>query len=304
MKWRKLGRVFVPSGEHWWARHYAHLPTVDVLEDRLRVYFAGLDDRMYGRIGYVDVATDDPTRVLAVADEPVLDIGDLGTFDDCGVVPSDIMMVGEKKFLYYIGFQRAERVPYMLFTGLATKSPDDQNFVRHSRVPILDRTDSEPFSRSAPCLLYDAGIYKMWYWSCTQWTDEGEKTHYNNVIRYATSNDGIHWHADDHICIEPNFRNEYSVGRPAILKKGHSWHMYYAIRAHSSPYRMGYAVSSDGIHWDRKDELANISASASGWDSAMICYPHIVQVNGSIFMFYNGNQHGKSGFGCAVLEYE
>jgi hypothetical protein len=34
----------------------------------------------------------------------------------------------------------------------------------------------------------------------------------------------------------------------------------------------------------------------------MICYGAVVDLIGRRLMFYNGNRHGESGFGCAVLE--
>lgn len=302
MRWRKLGLVYCPDGSQWWARSHAHLPTADVLGDgRIRVYFAGLDEHQYGRIGWVDVDAANPLRVLEIGQEPVLDLGELGTFDDCGVVPSCVIDVGPHKYLYYIGFQRAERVPYMLFSGLAV-SDGSGIFTRLARTPLLDRTPDEPFSRGAPCVLAENGLYKMWYWSCLRWTPSGSDAHYNNVIRYATSLDGLAWAVHDHICIQPDFTLEYSIGRPAVVHDGNLYRMWYAIRAYNQPYRIGYAESSDGITWTRHDDQAGIAASPQGWDSEMICYPNVVTLNGTRLMFYNGNGHGRSGFGCAVLE--
>ena len=40
----------------------------------------------------------------------------------------------------------------------------------------------------------------------------------------------------------------------------------------------------------------------AGWDSKMICYAAVIDVKGQRLMFYNGNRHGESGFGVAVLE--
>src|SRR2546425_1069718 len=119
MKWRKRGRVYVPDGERWWTKNrYAFLPTVEVhSDDRLRVYFAALDERNYGRIGYVDLDASDPQQILHETKEPVLSIGPRGAFDDSGVNPSCVLDVGARKYLYYIGWQRCERVPYMLFSG-------------------------------------------------------------------------------------------------------------------------------------------------------------------------------------------
>src|SRR5690349_13531792 len=110
MGWNKLGRVYNASGESWWAVKAAHLPTPQVIDDRiLRIYFAAVDEQQFGRIGAVDVAVDDPCRVLRVTEQPLLDLGELGTFDDCGVVPSAVIDVGGETYLYYVGFQRAER---------------------------------------------------------------------------------------------------------------------------------------------------------------------------------------------------
>ena len=50
-------------------------------------------------------------------------------------------------------------------------------------------------------------------------------------------------------------------------------------------YRIGYAWSNDQIHWHRKDELAGIDVSDCGWDSEMICYPHVVTIDDKIYMF-------------------
>src|SRR5690242_16386119 len=109
MTWRKLGRVYAPDGSLWWARQYTHLPTAELRTDgSIRVYFAGLDEAKCGRIGFVDVSADNPTSVLAAAEHPVLDLGEAGCFDDCGVNPSALIETDLGTFLYYIGWQRCE----------------------------------------------------------------------------------------------------------------------------------------------------------------------------------------------------
>jgi predicted GH43/DUF377 family glycosyl hydrolase len=303
MKWQKRGRIYAPTGELWWAKCYAILPTVDVVDDRtLRIYFASLDEHRYGRIGYIDIDANNPLRVLEVALEPVLDIGELGSFDDCGVNPSSMVNLGGKKYMYYIGWQRCERIPYMLFSGLAVNGRSGVHFTRFSRVPVLDRTPAEPFSRSAPCVLIDNDTYKMWYWSCEYWSHEDDWVHYNNVIRYAESRDGILWNSTGHLCIAPEGPEDYAVGRPWVIREGDSYKMWYSIRSRARvTYRIGYAESAEGLNWVRRDNEVGIHPSESGWDSEMICYPCVVGVKGKRYMFYNGNQHGKSGFGCAEL---
>ena len=39
-----------------------------------------------------------------------------------------------------------------------------------------------------------------------------------------------------------------------------------------------------------------------GWDSEMISYPHVFELDSKIYLAYLGNQVGKEGFGLAQLE--
>lgn len=300
--WRKQGLIFAPTGQLDWARKYATLPTVEIIDShRLRIYYASLDHNHYGRIGYIDVSAKNPAEILFVSEKPILDLGSLGSFDDCGVNPSCVLTISGKKHLYYIGWQRASRTPYMLFTGLAT-STNGNSFIKLRPTPILDRTPEEPFSRSAPFVLALNGIYHMWFWSCKHWTSTENSIHYNNVIKHATSTNGTDWNVTMQDCITPDFIDEFSVGRPWVIFENNSFKMWYSIRSKNSPYKIGYAESTDGVNWVRKDDLVGIHRSEIGWDSEMICYPCVLDVNDKRYMFYNGNQHGASGFGYALYE--
>lgn len=303
MKWHKKGLIYCPTGELWWAKSHALIPTVYQLNQKvIRVYFASLDKNMFGRVGYVELDSDNPQRILNIAREPILDLGQLGTFDDCGVVPSCIVELHNQKYMYYTSFQRAERVPYMLFTGLARGNSEGTLFKRCFRTPVLDRTNEEPFSRSCPYIIIEGGQLKMWYLSGLEWTKSERGIHYNIVIKYAVSQDGINWNTSDHVCITPNFIDEYAVGRPCVIREDNGYKMWYSIRSFSKLYSIGYAESEDGIYWLRKDEEVGIQKSENGWDSEMICYPYVIDIKGKRYMFYNGNGRGASGFGYAVLE--
>jgi hypothetical protein len=191
----------------------------------------------------------------------------------------------------------------MLFTGLAIADEIEGRFVKQSQVPLLDRTANEPFSRAAPFVLVEGSTFKMWYWSCTAWSNEDGWVHYNNVIRYAESSDGIAWNAIHTICIAPE-GSDYSVGRPWVVKDDNTYRMWFSIRSRERPtYRMGYAESPDGLTWTTRNGDVGIQPSEGGWDSEMICYPCVLDVKGRKYIFYNGNGHGSTGFGYAVLEY-
>lgn len=78
--------------------------------------------------------------------------------------------------------------------------------------------------------------------------------------------------------------------------------MWYAVRGEH--YIIGYAESNDGYTWTRKDHLAGINVSESGWDSEMIEYPFIFDHKDNRYMFYNGNGYGRTGIGLAILSKE
>jgi predicted GH43/DUF377 family glycosyl hydrolase len=86
------------------------------------------------------------------------------------------------------------------------------------------------------------------------------------------------------------------------------YHMFFCYRYSShyrgkqNGYRIGYASSTDLLEWTRDDEKAGITVSEEGWDSEMVSYPHVFEVDGKIYMAYLGDQVGRFGFGLAELE--
>ena len=72
-------------------------------------------------------------------------------------------------------------------------------------------------------------------------------------------------------------------------------------RGKKNGYRIGYASSKDMYNWIRDDSKAGIDVSDEGWDSQMISYPHVFEVNKTVYMAYLGDQVGRYGFGLAKL---
>ena len=74
-------------------------------------------------------------------------------------------------------------------------------------------------------------------------------------------------------------------------------------RCKEGGYRIGYASSDDLVNWVRDDSKAGIDISEDDWDSEMVSFPHVFELDGSIYMLYLGNQMGRYGFGLAKLEH-
>lgn len=301
MIWEKRGLIYCPQGENSWKNQFAMLPTPILLGDFLRIYIGICDKNNVGRIGYVDVAPENPSNILKISDTPVLDIGTNGCFDDNGVVPISILKKNEKIYLYYIGFQLGVKVPYYMFCGLAISDDNGETFQRYSKAPILDRCEDELFARCGVNVLEDDGKYKMWYVGSYEsgWTMSGGKEKPLYIMKYIESCDGIQWHSKSVQCIKFKNDDEHGFGRPFVWKEDNLYKMLYSIRTYSRGYYIGYAESNNGVDWNRKDDEAGIDLSESGWDSVNLSYPYIYKYMDKIYLFYNGNGCGKSGFGYA-----
>ncbi|SVE35456.1 uncharacterized protein METZ01_LOCUS488310, partial [marine metagenome] len=196
MKWKKLGLIFEPKtvNRDWMITH-AMDPTVDhVKDDIYRIYFCGRNKDNQSLIGFVEIDINDPTNILHAPIDPVLGLGELGAFDDNGVTASWIVNHDNKKYLYYIGWKPKSTTRLGLMTGLAISKDGGNSFKRHSRAPVLNLTNKEPFSiLTAPCVIKEGEVWKMWYVSCVDWVHP-DLPRYN--IKYAGSNDGIIWKQD------------------------------------------------------------------------------------------------------------
>jgi predicted GH43/DUF377 family glycosyl hydrolase len=158
---------------------------------------------------------------------------------------------------------------------------------------------------------YD-GLFHMWYIFGKKWLlpHDNEPAARVYKIAHATSEDGITWTKEEGKQIIADSINENECqALPSVIKIADTYHMYFCYR-HATDfrkntargYRIGYAHSSDLLNWIRDDTKAGISVSETGWDSEMMCYPHIFECDGKVYLLYNGNEFGKHGFGIAVLD--
>jgi predicted GH43/DUF377 family glycosyl hydrolase len=302
MLWQKKGLIHAPDGHLSWAKKYAFPPTPYAVNDRvLRLYMAFCDANMIGRAGFVEVDADEPSRVLRISETPVLDIGRPGDFDDNGVLPTFILPMGDRLFMYYVGYQLGHRVRYELFVGLAISDDGGLTFRRHSRVPIIDRSDAEPHFRTSSFIMRDDGVFKMWYTAGGDWTEVNGKALPIYNLRYLESADGIHWPGEGRVCVDFAGADEHALSRPWVLKSATDYRMFFSKRSRLKHYRIGYAESADGLNWQRMDDEVGIDVSPTGWDSESIAYPCVVTRRDRTFLFYNGNNCGSTGFGYAVL---
>lgn len=300
MKWRKLGRIFCPSGQHPWMATHATAPIALRLKGNLyRVYFSSRDEKNRSHVCYVELNIKSPMDTLNISDEPVLGPGPLGHFDDHGVYASCIIKHRQKMFMYYIGWNPGVRRPLFYSSiGLAVSEDMGRTFSKVSHAPILGRSDFDPCLVLLPCVMKDRGRWRMWYGSGFKWEEIGENLDSYYHIKYAESKDGLKWQRRGLVSIDLR-PGEKNVAHPFVLKENDKFKMWYSHNF-GHGYRIGYAESADGYVWTRMDDEVGIGPSLSGWDSEALSHPHVFVHERRKYMMYNGNQFGREGFGLAV----
>jgi hypothetical protein len=310
MKWGKHGLIYNVDGTEEWRSSYACGPVVDILDDKVwRIYFTTRNSKNQSRPTYIEVEAGNPKNILYVHDKPLLEVGKIGTFDDCGVSVLSITTIGNQKYMYYLGWTVRNTVSYHNSLGLAISDDGGKTFTKFSEGPLLSPTYKEPYGNGASFTLLDGDIWRLWYTSFVGWEvfDNHPEPLYH--IKYAESDNGIDWKREQIVSVDFIDDQKAGIARPSVIREGDLYRMWYTYRGASdyrtnkeNSYRIGYAESHDGKTFKRMDESMEVSLSDEGWDSVMMTYPHVIKYQDKYWMFYNGNTFGKTGFGYATCE--
>ncbi len=298
--WRKLGPIIAPNPAREWMATYTG-PSFGIpraADGLVDVYMTGRDRENRSRIGVITIDPERPCPPRCIGAQPVFDLGERGAFDENGVSYPWIVDADGVQHMYYVGWMPTVLTPFQNHVGLAIRVGAEP-WRRYSRAPILPRTDEEFLSLGSTSVLREGSRWRMWYTSFRRWGGAGEPKHVY-VIKYGESDDGKQWVRNNVVCIDTATPEEYSIGRPSVLRYQGVYHMWYSYRG--AAYRIGYAWSEDGVRWTRRDDLAGIDVGPASWDSRSICYSHVFERRGALYMLYCGNDYGRDGLGLAVLE--
>lgn len=318
MKWSKRGLIFDPA-KHKLANNcleFAQSPQTLVFDDFVRIYFSTRQKdietgKFLSHISFVDF---DKTfkKVLHVSDKTVIELGGLGCFDEHGIFPINILKHENKIYAYTCGWSRRVSVSVETSTGLAFSDDGGLSFKKAGAGPVLTASLHEPVLVGDSFVKVYNNSFHMWYiygkkWIKAQGNEPPARVY---KIAHAVSPDGINWHKEEGKPIIADSLNENECqALPTVIKIGARYHMYFCFREATDfrknkdrGYRLGYAWSDDLVNWTRDDKHAGIECSETGWDSDMMCYPHIFECDSRIYLLYNGNEFGRFGFGIAELD--
>jgi len=317
MRWKKIGKIFDPKGFELpnGCSEFAQSPQVLLLDGFLRVFFSTRSKDSTGKylshIGYVDF--DKQFNILRVAKDQVISLGKLGCYDEHGIFPLNVLKTKDKLFGYIGGWNRRVSVSVDGSIGLAVSNDDGLSFRRIGDGPVLTASVNEPFLVGDPFVqIYDGRFY-MWYIFGTRWVRYSDNAPPDRIYKIgcAQSSDGIEWtkSQEGRQLLADRLGSDESQALPTVVRSGGLYHMFFCYRESSDfrknrnrAYRIGYAFSDDLHNWVRDDANVGIDVSPGEWDSDMLCYPHAFEMDGEIYLMYNGNEFGRHGFGVARLE--
>jgi beta-1,2-mannobiose phosphorylase / 1,2-beta-oligomannan phosphorylase len=110
-------------------------------------------------------------------------------------------------------------------------------------------------------------------------------------IALSRSEDGLHW-SRPLICLgyDDSSGWEKDVNRPVVIFKDGKYHMWYTGES-DSVSAIGYAVSTDGLHFTRMSKHPVLSADQPWEKKALMC-PHVIwnAQTGLFNMWYSGGE--------------
>ena len=205
---------------------------------------------------------------------------------------------------------KVDGVYKMWYTGQArghsyigyAESADGIHFERKCEEPVM--ISEYPWEKESvmnPCVLYENGIYRMWY-------SAGE-TYEPNVLAYATSPDGINWTKKRFnpilVCDPEKVYEQARIGGCQIMKVEDEYYLFYIGYEDIDTARVCLAKSKDGVvGWSKSPLNPIISPDAGQWDGEACYKPSAIwnEEAQKWMLWYNGRRGNQEFIGYAEYD--
>ncbi|MBN2365365.1 MAG: T9SS type A sorting domain-containing protein [Calditrichaeota bacterium] len=187
-----------------------------------------------------------------------------------------------------------------LIFGLLSFAGSQTMWTKYTGNPVLNPGSSGSWDQNGvgqPFIIYEGGIYHMWYSGSFTPNDLTAQ------IGYANSPDGVTWskHAGNPVFPGGGTGNwDQGVGGCSVVKVDTIFHMWYG-GFDGTYFRTGHATSADGISWTRDPNNPVLNIGTSGeWDDTWASFPSVIFDGTTFNMWYTGNDGTQARIGYAT----
>ena len=171
--------------------------------------------------------------------------------------------------------------------------------------PIMERGGAGSPDDGAACVPMVIRVgdeWMMWY-TAGQIAPDGQL---NVHLCLATSPDGVWWekYAGNPVLTDQAGDTPHIFASRCYVRHDDGvFRMWYSYSMGQPSYRIRYAESLDGIHWERAPIAPVLNASPTpAWDDMRVEYPEVQVVDGAFRLWFCGNEFGSVGYATGVIE--
>lgn len=278
--------VMEPGSAVDWDKEFIGMGSVIYHSNSYHMWYSG--GRLWDILRIGHATSDDGITWTKDINNPVLDKGPAGSWDEKMVQLSCVIVIDDTFHMWYTGYN-GNNWNYGFQIGHAT-SPDGITWTKDPNNPVLPVGQIGSWDHSwvhASSVLYDGTKYHMWYGGCD--TIKGVK------IGHATSPDGLTWTKDPS---NPVFETlnplDWDFPRKDFLSVVFDDTIYQMWYSGGNLFKskIGYATSGDGSKWTKYPLNPVLNTGQLGdWDSRSVATLSVMDSSGVKYkMWYWGNQ--------------
>jgi len=229
--------------------------------------------------------------------------GDSGDWDSYRHMVGDVVFDGTTYHMFLLGGQTFVPWDSAWAVGHWTLNPLTQEWDEDDANPVVEPGPPgtwDSFSIYSVAVLYDGGVFKMWYGAAAAFPDV-------IGVGYAESLDGSTWtkYAGNPLPSlapgEPGEWDDRGMDPSTVLFDGAEYRMWYiGVKADggAGTWRLGAATSPDGLTWTRHPDPVLVGSLP--WEGNHVYFPEVIPYGGGYAMWYAATADGHAAIGYAV----